>query len=195
MAIIGITGGIASGKTTFCALLAKKISADIFDADAAARDLLENDEQVRKKICKEISNRAYSSDGKPNRAEIRQIIYNDPTAKARLEGILHPLIRKRWIKQTEDPVYQTRHFIVDIPLLFENNAQRHFHHIVTVGCSESIQLERIAARGVEPVMARKIIQAQLSISEKMARSTYVVWNDGDLVILQEQASFLASLIP
>ena len=191
MASIGITGSIGSGKTTFRNLLAARVDADVFDADLVAGDLLENDQNVRRRVADEISSSAYGSDGKADRALIRQVVFGDPDAKSRLEKILHPLVRERWVARAADPACLTRHFLVDIPLLFETAAQDHFRWIITVACSDDIQRKRLAARGLSPEMVDAIIDAQLPPAQKIARSTHVVWNDGCIEALSDQANFFA----
>lgn len=190
MAVIGITGSIASGKTTFCRLLARKLDADIFDADVCARELLENDGGVRARVLAEISASAYGGDGRPDRAEIRRVVFNDPKAKARLEAILHPLVRRRWIEELV--VCRERPLLMDIPLLFEAGAWD--YPVIAVACSEEVQLQRLSARGLDAVMAGKIIRSQLPIAEKIALSTHVVWNDGSLEALERQADVMAGII-
>lgn len=78
-------------------MLAGRIDAEIFDADAEARMLLEGNPEVREAVMREISTAAYDENGKPDRAEIRRVIFADPCAKARLEEVLHPRVRERWM--------------------------------------------------------------------------------------------------
>ena len=81
--------------------------------------------------------------------------------------------------------------LVDIPLLFETDAQRHFDFTITVACSPDVQQARLMARGLDPVLAKKIIRAQMPAPEKIALSSHVVWNDGDLAALKDQAEYFA----
>ena len=192
MAVIGITGSIGSGKTTFRDLLAARLDADVFDADLEAGDLLENDGDVRRRVRDEISPAAYGPDGRADRPAIRQTVFGDPGAKARLENILHPLVRERWTARAADPAYRTRHFLVDIPLLFETDAAENFQWIVTVACSGDIQRKRLVGRGLAPELVEAIIGSQLPPEQKIARSTHVVWNDGHLDALADQAKIFAA---
>jgi len=192
MAVIGITGSIGSGKTLFRNLLASRLAADVFDADLVAGDLLDNDEDVRRRVIGTLSSFAYGPDGRADRAAIRRTIFGDPDAKARLENILHPLVRKRWITRAADPAFQTRHFLVDIPLLFETNAQDHFRWIITVACSGDIQRKRLGERGLAPELVEAIIRSQWPPEQKIARSTHVVWNDGHPDALADQANFFVA---
>jgi dephospho-CoA kinase len=192
MAVIGITGSIASGKSTFRDFLAPLLPGQVVDADAIARSLLEEDPDVRAEVLAAISPDAFKPDGSPDRVKIRQIIYSDPVAKARLEAILHSRVRKTWLEEAEVARRKNRHLLVDIPLLFETGAETHFDCVITVACSPDIQLARLAARGLDPGLARKIILAQMPVPEKIARSGHVVWNDGNLSALKAQAGYLAA---
>jgi len=187
MAVIGITGSIASGKSTFRDILAPLLGSQVLDADGIARDFLEKDPAVRSEVEIGISREAYSVDGRANRAEIRRVIFSDPGAKARLEAILHPRVRQFWVRGAELARREKRRLIVDIPLLFETGAESHFDFIITVACSPDVQNTRLMARGVDPALARKIIHSQMSVAEKIARSTQLVWNDGRLSALEKQA--------
>lgn len=192
MAAFGITGSIGSGKSTFRDLLASRLDADVFDADLAARDLLDNDDEVRRGVRDQISPAAYGADGRSDRAAIRRIVFGDADARARLENILHPLVRGLWTARAADPARGGRHFLVDIPLLFETNAQDQFRSIITVACSGDIQRKRLVERGLGPELVEKIILSQLPPGEKIARSTHVVWNDGGLDALADQADIFAA---
>ncbi|MEI6494145.1 MAG: dephospho-CoA kinase [Verrucomicrobiota bacterium] len=191
MAVIGITGSIASGKSTFRDFLAPLLPAQVVDADAIARSLLEEDPDVRVEVLASISPDAFKPDGSPDRAKIRQVIYGDPAAKARLEAILHSRVRKTWLEAAELARRENHHLLVDIPLLFETGAAPHFNFVITVACSPDIQLARLAARGLDPVLARKIILTQMPVPEKILRSGHVVWNDGNLPALKAQAGYFA----
>ena len=190
MSVIGITGGIASGKSTFCRMLAHRMDAEIFDADAEARMLLERDLEVREVVIREISSAAYDENGEPNRAEIRRVIFADPCAKARLEGILHPRVRERWMVLAAEKREANGSLLVDIPLLFENHLESHFSLVITVACSRETQIQRVVARGVEAQAAELILAAQASTLEKITRANFVIWNDGCLEALESQADEL-----
>lgn len=194
MAVVGITGSIASGKSTFRDLLAPILPAHVVDADAIARNLLEQDPDVRAEVLASISSDAYKPDGSPDRAEIRRIIYSDPAAKARLEAILHPRVRTMWMAEAGFARAAKRHLLVDIPLLFETGAEPNFDFVITVACSPGIQESRLAARGLDAGLARKIILTQMPVPDKIARSSHVAWNDGTLASLKDQAEYLAGLL-
>ena len=135
MAVIGVTGGIGSGKSTFCHLLGALLSAEIFDADRVAKDVLANDPEVREVVLRDISLQAYGDDGLPNRKLLRRLVFAEPALKARLEAIVHPRVRAAWMERAESFRRLGGHFLVDIPLLFETGAEGFFDEVVVVGCS------------------------------------------------------------
>lgn len=191
MAVIGVTGGIGSGKSTFSKMLAEKLAARLFDADATSRELLESDPEVRRRITSELFAEAYSPDGQPDRAAIRRLVFGNLAAKACLESILHPRIRERWTQLANECRQSATDLVVEIPLLFETSAEHFFDHIVTVACSPSIQLARTTARGLPRNEAESIIRSQLPLDQKTSFSHFVIWNDGTLANLKNQAAELA----
>lgn len=192
MAILGITGGIASGKSTFRELLLERIAADWFDADACARELLDEDLAIKDQILQKIHPQAYDGEGKPNRALLRELIYQDSAKKRTMEAILHPVIRQRWSRQALEASAARRLFVVDIPLLFETKAESLFDLIVTVACSLDVQLARLfSRRGLSPEISQKIIATQMPLDVKMARSHHVIWNDGPLETLTAQTELFS----
>jgi dephospho-CoA kinase len=192
MAIIGITGGIASGKSTFSRALAEIRGASIFDSDACARELLDSDPTVREAVIRDILPTAYREDGTPDRAAIRALVFSDPAAKARLEAILHPLVRARRQALAENARAEGRDLLVDIPLLFETGASSGFDLIVTVACSPETQTKRAMSRGLTLAQVEQIVASQWGNAQKIARSDFLIWNDGSLRMLQAQAEELAA---
>jgi len=191
MAILGITGGIASGKSAFRQLLLERVEADSFDADACARELLDDDDAVKNQVLKKIHPEAYDRNGKANRPFLRELIYEDAAKKRTLEAILHPVIRQRWSQQALEASAAGRLFVVDIPLLFETMAESLFDQIVTVACSLEVQLARLFTRGLSPAISKKIIATQMPLDTKIARSHHVIWNDGSLETLTAQTDIFS----
>jgi dephospho-CoA kinase len=192
MPILGITGGIASGKSTFRNLLLQHIRAESFDADACVSELLDEDESVKKQILETIHPAAYGAGGRPDRALLRELIYQDADKKRRLEAILHPIVRDRWLKKAREASTAGKIFVVDIPLLFETSSEALFDRIVTVGCSTETQLARLSGRlGMTREISKKIIASQMPIGVKISRSHHVIWNDGALDALTAQTELFS----
>jgi len=193
MAIIGITGSIATGKSTFTRLLLQRMGGDSFDCDAEARRLLDSDPAVSSEILASFGAEYVDPDGKPIRARIRELVFADREARARLEAILHPRIRFVWTHAAA--VHRETHssYLVDIPLLFETQADGEFDARVVVACSPATQRHRLeSGRGLDPQLAERMIRAQMPMLEKIRRGTHVVWNEGSIETLRLQAHFFAS---
>ena len=194
MPVIGITGGISTGKTTFCDCLREIVpAATFFDADQAARDLTERDSEVRELIGREFGAAIFSASGHLNRAQMRSIVFADAERKRALEQILHPRIRRQWSLEAESRRHSSDLFFADIPLLYETGGETLCDSVVVVACSPSVQLERLAARAhqLDRSAAEQMSRAQMPLAEKMRRADHVVWNNGARAGLAAQAGLLA----
>jgi dephospho-CoA kinase len=193
MAVIGITGGISTGKTTFCECLRELVpGATFFNADQSARDLAEHDPEVRELIAQEFGAGIFSAAGDLNRAQMRSIVFADAEKKRALEQILHPRIRRQWSLEAESRRHSTDLFFADIPLLYETGGETLCDSVVVVACSSSVQLARLVARAqLERETAEQMISAQMQLSEKIRRADHVVWNNGARAALAAQAGVLA----
>ncbi len=193
MPVLGITGGLATGKTTFTRLLRERIDADLFDADACARALLDRDPEIREKVRVTFGATVFDADGKPNRERLRQIVFSDGAQRKALEAILHPAIRTHWTALAE--AAGKRWLFVDIPLLFETGAEPLFDCIAVVACSPAMQRRRLTTgRGVEPNLTEQMLAAQLPIDVKIQKANHLVWNESSLGTLEEQAGIFAAYL-
>lgn len=188
--LIALTGGIATGKTTFRHLLGERCAWEVFDADACVHELLGTDRETISAIAEVFGVGVISATGDVNRAALRPIVFADPEARRRLEAILHPAVRGRWQAQLEACRLSKRDFLADIPLLFETSGQDQFDATVVVAAAAVTQRERLAARGVGREMAEAMLASQWPMVEKVNRATSVVWNDGTLGALARQADLL-----
>lgn len=195
MPVLGITGGIATGKSTFVRELRGCFPAEYFDADAAAKELLESDPKVRAEIVRTFGDRIYPSGASPDRAILREIVFSEPAKREALEAILHPEIRHRWTVRAEAHAREETWFCVDIPLLYETGVEHLFHRIVVVACSDHTQRHRLEhARGLKPALMDKILAAQLDLRMKMREAHHLIWNDSTPLCLAGQAALLASVL-
>ena len=122
--VIGITGGISTGKSTFSDCLRQELHAKLFDADRAARQLVDHDPEVRDLLREAFGREIFSVDGNLNRAALRAIVFADREKKRALEHILHPRIRRQWATEAEQSRQSGEFFLADIPLLYETNSFR-----------------------------------------------------------------------
>lgn len=194
MPAIGITGGVATGKSAFCAELRRLLpAAEFYDADKAARELTDRDPEVQSLITQTFGAGIYSTDGHLNRARLRSIVFADPEKKQALEQILHPRIRRQWAVQAESRRKSTEFFFADIPLLYETGGETLCDRVVVVACSPRIQVERLMMRSsLTLAAAEQIVAAQMPLAEKIARADHVAWNNGALEVLAAQAGIFAA---
>ncbi len=194
MPAIGITGGISTGKSTFCDCLREILpAAKFFDADLAARSLAELPE-VKQEILGQFGSEVFSPTGDLNRAKLRAIVFSNATKRRALEQILHPRIRRQWMAQAQRHRDSPGFFFADIPLLYETGGETWCERVVVVACSRKVQLDRLAKRlSLRDSEAEQIINSQMALEEKIKRADHVVWNNGDRAMLMEQAKSLVAL--
>ena len=194
MPAIGITGGISTGKSTFCDCLREIIpAAKFFDADVAAR-LLPKLPEVKQEILGQFGREVFSPEGDLNRAKLRAIVFANATKRRSLEQILHPRIRRQWMAQADRHRNSHDFFFADIPLLYETAAETLCERVVVVACSHKVQLDRLVKRiSLKGSEAEQMINSQMPLEEKIKRADHVVWNNGDRATLMEQARSLVVL--
>src|SRR5213592_3376676 len=168
MPSIGITGGISTGKTTFCECLRELLpTAKFFNADEAAHVLVETPE-VKLAIGAEFGSHVFSRDGDLNRVYVRAIVFGDATKKRALERILHPRIRRQWRTEAKGHRNSPKFFFADIPLLYETGGESLCERVVVVACSQKVQLGRLKKRmSITAAEARKMIKSQMPLEEKI----------------------------
>ena len=195
MPALGITGGISTGKTTFVNCLRQLFpEAKFFDADAMARELTQQDQNVLAEIHETFGNGVFDANGQLNRGALRAMVFETPQKRRKLEQILHPPIRQHWSREAEKHRQSNEYFFADIQLLYETGGEKLCDRVVVVACAEEVQLRRLMNRtGLDRNSATAIIAAQMSLAEKVKRADHVVWNNGAENVLSEQARFLGNL--
>ena len=193
--VIGITGGISTGKSTFSQCLRDLVRAKLFDADQAARQLTNGDAEVRARLREEFGPAIFSASGDLNRAALRAIVFADKGKKRALEQVLHPRIRRQWATEAEQGRQSGEIFLADIPLLYETKGETLCDRVVVVACSQKIQLQRLTARtGFPPSDALAMISSQIPLAQKISRADHLVWNNGLLSNLEAQAATFARFL-
>ena len=204
MPAIGITGGVATGKSSFVKCLQQLMpAAKFFDADVAAREVVDLPE-VKQELTGQFGDDIFSGSGHLNREALRAIVFADPAKKSALEQILHPRIRRQWSALGETHRNSSDFFFADIPLLYETNGEKLCDRVVVVACSRNVQLARLRQRsgiGFQPMADRQdadatmeaMINSQMPLKEKIRRADHVVWNNGTPETLMDQAAMLVSL--
>ena len=194
MPAIGITGGISTGKTSFCRCLHEIVpGAKFFDADDAAHVLLDLPD-VKDEIRRRFGSEVFLATGDLNRERLRTIIFGDATKKRALEQILHPRIRRQWGIEAETHRGSPDLFFADIPLLYETGGETLCDHVVVVACSFETQRRWLMERtALNRAAAEQMINSQMSLNEKIRRADHVVWNNGPHAALMQQAEVLVAL--
>jgi len=177
MFVIGLTGGIASGKTTISNLFQKN-GVPIIDTDIISRTLLNVGQPGYKKVVRKIGPSILLEDRSINRQKLRQLVFSDVTLKSWLESMLHPLI----YSSVENKIVQNNnanYVIVVIPLLFEANFKTLVDRILVVDCPQQIQIKRLIARdGIDESLANSMLNQQWSNDARLECADDVIQNTG-----------------
>lgn len=195
MKLIGLTGGIASGKSTVSKIL-RQMGAAIVDADALSREVVEPGSEGWQEIVKTFGKGVLQLDQTLDRQKLRKIIFSDPDARKQLEAIIHPKVRalaEKRIREAGDAGFGI--VVYEVPLLFEAKIHEWLRPVILVASDVNIQRCRLQARdNVTSEAAQKIIDAQMSLEEKRRLADYVIENNGSLTDLENQVRALLTQI-
>ena len=188
MKILGLTGGIASGKSTVAQYIQDELHVPVIDCDLIARQVVQPGRAAYRKIVKEFGPGVLKSSNGQMQPEIDRdklgaIVFADPQARRRLNACTHPAIRMEIAKEVGWHWLKGRRMIiVDAPLLYESGLDRFFNPVLVVACSEEKQLERLRKRNPElsELHVRQRIAAQMDLKEKCRRAQHVIDNNGSL---------------
>jgi dephospho-CoA kinase len=195
MAVIGITGGISTGKSSFCQSLRELVpAAKFFDADREAHRLVDLDLEVKKEIRSEFGTAVFSDAGDLNREKLRAIVFGSGSKRDALVQILHPRLRQQWRTEAETHRNSPDFFLADIPLLYETGGEILCDRVVVVACSHATQLRWLMERTpLKPAAAEQMNNSQMPLAEKIRQADHVVWNTGGRAVLIAQARLLVAL--
>ena len=187
MKLVGLTGGIASGKSTVAKIL-QSLGAAIVNADDLAREVVEPGQEAWKEIVASFGADILQSDQTLDRQKLRKLIFNRPEARKQLESIIHPRVRalaEERIRQYGAAGYPV--VIYEVPLLFEGKLQEWLRPVILVACNLKTQTARLQKRDhLARADAEKHIAAQMSLAEKRRLADYVIENNGSLADLERQ---------
>jgi dephospho-CoA kinase len=185
---VGLTGGIASGKSTVAKFFAA-VGVPIIDTDQVAREVVEPGQPPLERLVERFGRAILTTDGHLDRPKLREIVFSDPRARADLEALTHPAIGtavEAWSAAAGGP-YQ----ILILPLLVEKNLASQLDRVLVVDCDEELQIRRLQARdGSTLDQARAILNAQTSRTARLKAAHDVIHNDGDLSAVRDQVSAL-----
>ena len=174
--VIGLTGGIATGKSTVSKLLSE-YGFKIVDADIASRKAVEKGSNGLRQIKSTFGDEAITNDGEMNRQYIGELVFNHPEKRLELNAIVHPIVRKIMYQEKQQYLQQGYDVIMDIPLLFENDLQGTVDEVWLVYTSESVQIERLMDRNnLDLDQAKARIHSQISSDKKSSIADYIIDN-------------------
>lgn len=183
--LIGLTGGISTGKTTVSNYLATTYHLPVLDADLYAREAVKPDSPILEAIFMRYGDRVTRSDGSLNRSALAEIIFQDTKEKSWLESQIHPYVRDRFVEEL--PKLDNQIVVLAIPLLFEAQMTDLVTEIWVVRCQEQQQLERLQKRdNLTLQQAKNRIANQLPLAVKVAKADVVLDNDSDYSALFSQ---------
>jgi len=190
---LGLTGGIATGKSTFARLFRQELGCEVFDSDASVHGLLAGDPETRDSIVETFGVEILGADGWPDRTKLRERVFRSSEDRKALEAILHPRVRAQWIARLAETSKTDAWQLIDIPLLYETGVQAEFDRVIVVAAPYDTQLQRLVReRNLEPALAEQMIAAQLDLGIKIEQADHVIWNDSTVSNLDGQSRLLAS---
>lgn len=188
MLIIGLTGGIASGKTTVADLFAAR-GVPLVDADVSAREVVAPGSSGLAAVVEAFGSEILTTTGELDRRALRARVFGQPEERRRLESILHPLIRQHL--QDSLQALSGPYALLVAPLLLEGDLSKAVQRVLVVDVPEAVQIARVMSRdGSSREEAEAILRAQMSRQERLARADDVIVNDGDLDALEPQVERL-----
>ena len=182
--VIGLTGGIGSGKSAAAGLF-KDIGVDLIDADDLARDALNRNSKGYKLFIEQFGDKYLDEDKNINRELIRKLIFNDSTAKSKLENIIHPIVRsgiEAFIKNTKSD-----YCIIVVPLIFETNSSKLYDRVLVIDCDVGVQISRTSIRDNQTKSEiENIVNRQASREQRLSIADEVIVNNGSLDLLRNE---------
>jgi len=187
--VIGVTGGIGSGKTTVCDLFHELFAIPVIDADIIAKDVVKKNQPALQAIVAEFGEDILTHTGELDRPKVKKLVFSHPAKRKILEKIVHPEVRKEMRLQISR--VNKSYCLLSVPLIAESTDKSIFDRILVVDCDEKIQMERVISRdrlANETVVA--IMKAQASREDRLVIADDVIINNGPTSQLNEQVQLL-----
>jgi dephospho-CoA kinase len=184
--IIGLTGGIGSGKSA-AGNIFRQHGITVIDADQASREVFEKDPKAKSDAIDLLGAEVVQSDGSLSREKIRDLVFNDYDLKSNLEKIVHPAVRK--VISNEIQKSESIYTIIEVPLIFETDSASNYQRILVIDCKPEIALNRAASRdNVPDTEIKKIMLSQCSRNERLSIANDVITNNDSLQDLEGKIS-------
>jgi dephospho-CoA kinase len=191
--LIGVTGGIGSGKSSVCAMFGKR-GVPVFDADNVAKQQMVEDESLRNGLIRLLGSDAYLSDGTLNRNFVASRLFSNKALQKKIEELVHPAVERELERWVNDLSPQTPFALVEAALIYEAGLEKTLDAVLVVDADEATRIPRIAARdGLPEAHIRRRMKAQWSTAKKKAAADYVIRNDGSIESLERAVEFLYRL--
>ncbi|MBO1580833.1 dephospho-CoA kinase [Bacillus sp. XF8] len=189
--VIGLTGGIASGKSTVSQMF-RDLHIPVIDADIIAREVVEQGKEAYKEIVEVFGEEILQADGELDRPKLGSIVFHNEEKRLRLNKIVHPAVRKEMNVQKDMYIKEgVQAVVLDIPLLFESKLTTLVDQILVVAVAPSTQLERLMKRnGFIEKEAKARIDSQMSLAEKVTLADKVIYNDGTIAETKAQLQII-----
>ena len=185
---IALTGGIGSGKSVVASLF-EKLGVPIIDSDAISKNIILPNKPCFKEIINQFGEKILTNEGTIDRYKLREIIFDDAVARAKLENILHPVIFKNIDSQIALINYP--YCLVIVPLLIETKSTQRFDRILVIDTLESLQLKRVVERdSASPILIKKIIKTQVSRKERLHYANDIIVNNDETINLNKSINDL-----
>lgn len=187
MKLLGLTGGIASGKSTVAAIL-RRLGVAIINADELSREVVQPGQEAWKEIVDTFGPAILQEDKTLDRRKLRKIVFDNPEARKKLEAIIHPRVRALAEKKISELAATGSSIIVyEVPLLFEAQIHLWLRPVILVACDVETQKKRLLERDrLTEAEAQQHLDAQMSLEDKRKLADYVIENNGDLEELERQ---------
>tara|TARA_B100000941_G_scaffold48201_1_gene30284 strand:+ start:468 stop:1064 length:597 start_codon:yes stop_codon:yes gene_type:complete len=174
--IIGLTGGIGSGKSLALSYF-QKLKIDSIGADSTVKKVIDEDECAKNELIKLLGKEIIDSNEAVDRKILREKIFNDDILKAKVESIIHPIVQNKIMSFVGSS--SSAYVVVEVPLIYETNSTKNYDRILVIDCSEHLQFERAMARDKSSrVQISNIIKSQCTRSERLSIASDVIRNTG-----------------
>lgn len=195
MLVIGVTGGIGSGKTEVCKMFAK-LGVTVISADALARDIMETNTALVKRLKDEFGQEIYTDRGKLNHALLAKIVFSDKRLKEKLDAAVHPYVLREVqnILRKHRSTKENKLLVIEAALMYESGADRLLDYVIVVNASEKNRIRRVMERdGSHREEVQLRMKAQMPPKEVARKADFVINNDGELSSLENKVKFLYRL--
>jgi len=192
--VVGITGGIGSGKSTFCEILTQN-NFPVIHSDNMAKEIMATDDAVKKRIIETLGTQSYFNDGKINTHYLRDIVFNDFEKLQILNSIVHPAVIKKTKEKIEDLKKNNRIIFVESALIYEANFDELFDFIILIYSEQRERLRRVKQRSnLTDEEILKIMQTQIPDEEKRKYADIIVENNDNIDELKSRAKFILTIL-